>query len=100
MNELSAQFKKSSLISLFLGLITAVAAILVQIVARLEDVHVDDASFGGVLVLPLSLIYLAYFFGWFLLVGFWGSKRVFREASIPEKEKKNFVLIQEYLEFV
>jgi uncharacterized integral membrane protein len=100
MNELSAQFKKSSLISLFLASITAVAAILVPIFACLEDVHVDDVSFGGVFVLVLSLIYLLYFLVYFLLAGFWGSRRVFREASIPEKEKKIFVLIQEYLKFV
>ena len=100
LNELSAQFRKSSLIPLFYGSITAVAAISVPIVAHLEGVHVDDVLFGGVLVLPLSLFYLAYFFVFFLLRGFRGSKRVFREASVLEKEEKKFVLIQEYLKFV
>ena len=112
MNELGAQFKKSSLISLFYGSITAVAAILVQLFARLDDVsgsedvhvtlddvHVDDVLFGDLLGY-LALFYLVYFFVGFLLLGFWGSKRVFREASVLEKEEKNFVLMQEYSKFV
>jgi predicted permease len=112
MNELSAQFRKSSLIPLFYGSITAVAAILVQIVARLDDVsrsedvhltfledaHVEDVLFGDLLGY-LAISYLVYFFVVFLLLGFWGSKRVFREASVLEKEEKIFALIQQYLEF-
>ncbi|MEA1978336.1 MAG: hypothetical protein U9N80_10605, partial [Chloroflexota bacterium] len=35
----------------------------------------------------------------FLIAGFKGRKRLFRDAKVPEKEKKIYALIHEYLEF-
>jgi len=92
MKEISAEVKKSSSIPLYLISISAVAAILVQIVASLEDVHVN-AVLSALVVAYL----VVYFLGIFLLRGFMGSMRVFNDANVPEKDKKIFVLIQEYL---
>ena len=95
MGKLSAQLKKSSFKPLFTSL-TPVVATIFGVIASLNLV----ASPYYAIIVSILTFFLIYFVTVVLIIGFRGSTHVFREASVPEKAEKNFVLIREYLEVV
>ena len=92
MNKLSDHLAKSGLIALFYS---SIPAGLLGILY-----HITSVSFEAIIILIGIILYLLFYGFLFFVIGFWGSKRIFSEATVPEKEKKIFVLIQEYVEFV
>ena len=88
MNELSTQFKKSGLIAIFYAAIPLIPAVIGLAVS--SKTICSELSYAQVLFISIAIIYLFYFIVFFLIQGFRGSVRTFRDAEVPKKEKKMF----------
>ena len=88
MDKLSAQFTKYGFYAIIL------------VVMPLVPLLIGIAKYGfDVIITIISiLLYFLVYILFFILLGFFVSKRVFSDIAVSEKEKKIFVLIQEYLE--
>lgn len=68
---------------------------LAQFVANLSE----GASSLGIFFI-IFLVYALFYPIFFVVLGYFGSRRLFTENAIPEKDKKIFFRIREYLEFM
>jgi hypothetical protein len=93
MTKLSAQFEKSGLIAIFYAAIPAITGVTALVVATKPTS--SELSFVPVFFISITIFYLVYFFVFFLIAGFMGSKRIFRDAEVPEKENRIFSLLDE-----
>ena len=98
MDKLSVQFAKYGLITLLYAIIPIVPAI-VYFTTMLMGI-VSKSLEGGLILVYYLIGYALYLLIWFFVPSFLFSKRIFSQENVSEKERKIFVLIQEYLEFV
>jgi hypothetical protein len=101
MDRLSAQFAKYSFYAIIIVVgswLSVVVSLLIGIATNAlenatnssENIFVPIAMVTGGYLLFLAIIYFTF--------SFYISKRVFSETAVTEKQRKIFVLIQEYLE--
>ena len=88
MDKLSAQFTKYG----FYGIILVVMPLVPLLIG------IAEYGFDDIITIILILLYFLFYILFFILFGFFVSKRVFSDIAVSEKEKKIFVLIQEYVE--
>jgi hypothetical protein len=112
MDKLSAHFAKLGFKAFVLSLLPGVVSLLSAAISSLSLYYyaqpvaqpVAYLSKGASPILKISLIifviYAIFYFIFFVVLGYFGSKRLFTETAIPEKDKKIFVRIREYLKYI
>ena len=99
MDKLSAQLATNVLIALFYAIIPLVP-ILISITSDSFGNVLKFISSHGQWIIYYLALYGLYFLILFFVPSYLFSKRTFSQGNVSEKEKKIFLLIQEYLEFV
>jgi hypothetical protein len=97
MDKLRAQFAKNGLITLFYAIIPVVLMLIGMAPESLEGLLKSISD-------PMGIYYLIGYAGYLLIFLFVPSflfgKHIFSQENVSEKERKIFLLIQEYLKFV
>lgn len=102
MDKLSAHFAKLGFKAFVVSLLPGVVSLLSAVISYhpLLDPAQPAAYSSSRDFLFIFLVYVVFYFIFFVVLGYFGSKRLFTENAIPEKDKKIFIRIREYLEFI